>query len=101
MKEIKTMVLSLLIVLCLVSCGTKEMNNNTDSPVDSDGATVAKEGFEGMDDLSQAVDPAEKTDYSFEGTVFYYGEQTYDVTSRVEAINCNMYGLSYGVSRRM
>lgn len=36
----------------------------------------------------QSVDvQQEETEFSFEGTTFYYGEQSYDVTSRVEAIN--------------
>lgn len=95
-KTMKTIALCLLVVLPLVSCGTEDMNSNTDIPVDSGRTTVAEEEFEGIVDLSETGDSAEKTDYSFEGTVFYYGEQTYDVTSRVEAINCIIDAVSVG-----
>lgn len=64
-------VLTFLLVLLLSSCGAnKDLQH--------------KETKDSSGDISQFP---ELTEFSFEGTIFHYGEQSYDVTSRVEAIN--------------
>ena len=53
-------------------------------------ACEQQQDFSEIDDqeLSNNVTQSfEEKDFSFEGTTFYYGGQSYDVTSRVEAIN--------------
>lgn len=70
MKDTLT-VLTFLLVLLLSSCGAnKDLQH--------------KETKDSSGDISQFP---ELTEFSFEGTIFHYGEQSYDVTSRVEAIN--------------
>ena len=64
-------VLTLLLVLLLSSCGqNKDLQH--------------EEIKDSSDDILQS---SELTEFSFEGTIFHYREQSYDVTSRVEAIN--------------
>lgn len=52
-------------------------------------ACEQQQDFSEIDDqeLSNNVTQSFEEDFSFEGTTFYYDGQSYDVTSRVEAIN--------------
>ena len=42
---------------------------------------------ESNDSTDNILNSSELTEFSFEGTIFHYGEHSYDVTSRAEAIN--------------
>ncbi len=63
-------VLTLLLALLLSACGqNKDLQHE-----------------EVQDPTDDTVQTSGSTECSFEGTMFHYGEQSYDVTSRVEAI---------------
>ncbi len=64
-------VLTLLLALLLSSCGQNQDLKH-------------EEIQDSTDDILQSP---ELTEFSFEGTIFHYGEKSYDVTSRVEAIS--------------
>ena len=81
MRRIFVTILSFMMLL-LSACGKQK----TSSQESSESVLQASE----TDNLSEKENTAFSENFSFEGTVFHYGEQDYDVTSRVEAINSIM-----------
>ena len=71
---------TLLLVLLLSSCGqNKDLQH-----------------VETQDSIDDILQSSELTKFSFEGTIFRYGEQSYDVTTCEEAINCILSADSVG-----
>lgn len=87
MRRIFFTILSFMMLL-LSACGKQK----TSSQEPSESVLQASE----TDNLSEKENTAFSENFSFEGTVFHYGEQDYDVTSRVEAINSIMDAIPVG-----
>ncbi|MGN1176398.1 MAG: hypothetical protein ACI4S1_13180 [Roseburia sp.] len=78
MKRILVTIISFMMLL-LSACGKQK----TSSQEPSESVVQSSETV----DLSGIEKTGNSENFSFEGTVFHYGEKEYDVTSRVEAIN--------------
>ncbi|MBP3468023.1 MAG: hypothetical protein J6K26_00700 [Lachnospiraceae bacterium] len=78
MKRVLVTITSI-IMLLFSACGQQQTNGQepSESVVQSSETVV----------LSEMKEPAKTILFSFEGTVFHYGEQVYDVASRVQGIN--------------
>lgn len=72
-------------ILLFSACGQQQAGGqNSQKPFES--IVQSSE----TDVLSEMEKPDNTTAFSFDATVFHYGEKSYDITSRVEAINCIM-----------
>jgi len=81
----------ILLIICmlgLTACASSKQVNKTES------TTIIQESIEEtQDDTTQTT---EETEFSFEGTTFYYGEDSYDITSRMETVNAILSAVSVG-----
>lgn len=73
-------VLTLLPVLLLSACGQNKDLQQVEIQAPTD----------------EILQSSELNEFSFEGTIFHYGEQSYDVTSRVAAVNCILSAVPVG-----
>lgn len=87
MKRFALLLAALLACLLLSSCGQGQTPPREAAPEDRAGDPQTSPQEKAPEARDGDPQPAEREDGSFEGTVFHYGDQDYDLSQRVQAVN--------------